>query len=649
MRYSTVGLVCVSLCLFGSSSLASNNKAHDRFEEEIQKTFDRATQQDLIGSWLSDRLNQLIKHGIDREVDRRLHQHPLVQAFSHEVKDWLSAQTAAQRAFFLSQTGLAMPSDGKDPGQYPDIFERSEQIAKILNFSELARKKMRIFVTTGPVNAFTYSGLPHEFIDVVLFSGLIDLMKLAANDQKETPEKALDLVGAVIGHEMGHIKARHVLNNILVISIFLATGENVIPSLNASLEIQGRQREELHKTVRGQLAKALNHGSYGDYHLRGLTEYHEAILQGWWTTIQRTANLLNEKYSFAQLKSLAIDMAQAISPEEVNPNLFKKRIAKAKPQGVKHSEGDKDEEEEDDEMEGLELSYEDLVRFVMSLERYSRSCEVTADRYGRLVSNLDVAELVYAKLAAAQGGSAEGMRRQMEILAELFQNHKELEEPTILSQGTHPSPVFRAIQHRNFQNNIAYQIYSDSFLKALDTYVGVAGWMDGVQKEMRNPGDQSAELMSVARRDLAMKSFTAFEKDLVEVLFASLVDELGQKQPKLDRFKKMLDYLHQRTQSREPLPVRMGMAGGLIYSLWEALQEMDENEVRDKAIDLLSYFIRSHENYERRLPSQFIEAKAHELIALANSPDPSRSARRKRLTGTDPASGPESCLASLDP
>lgn len=110
-----------------------------------------------------------------------------------------------ERAYYLNNTAENVQIT---PGQFPKIHRHLEWACQIIDV-----ERPEIYMTVDPFpNSFTY-GQTHPFI--TLTSGLLDLL-----DERE--------LFFVIGHELGHIKCRHVLYTMMahnISAILTAVGQ----------------------------------------------------------------------------------------------------------------------------------------------------------------------------------------------------------------------------------------------------------------------------------------------------------------------------------------------------------------------------------------------------------------------------------------
>lgn len=140
------------------------------------------------------------EHPQDRQALEALRKIPILDKVVHKF-----IELGAERFFRAQLLGGAVHVT---PKQCPKVYKLFKEAAEILDMHE-----PDLFLVSNPiVNAFTF-GVDRPF--VVLQSGLVDLLSEE------------ELMG-VMGHELGHIKAGHVLYRSLVI-LLLQISHRIIP------------------------------------------------------------------------------------------------------------------------------------------------------------------------------------------------------------------------------------------------------------------------------------------------------------------------------------------------------------------------------------------------------------------------------------
>jgi len=135
------------------------------------------------------------EHPADRAALDALRKIPLLDKVVHKFIEF-----GAERYMKIQLMGQAVHVG---PKQCKNVYKLVREAADILDIHE-----PDVFIVSSPmVNAYTF-GVDRPFI--VLYAGLVELL---------TEEELL----AVIGHEMGHIKAGHVLYRSLVLILIMVT------------------------------------------------------------------------------------------------------------------------------------------------------------------------------------------------------------------------------------------------------------------------------------------------------------------------------------------------------------------------------------------------------------------------------------------
>lgn len=150
------------------------------------------------------------EHPQDKQALEALRKVPVLDKVVHKF-----IELGAERFFRVQLLGGAVHVT---PKQCPKVYKLFKEAAEILDMHE-----PDLFLVSSPiVNAYTF-GVDRPF--VVLQSGLVDLL---------SEEELM----AVMGHELGHIKAGHVLYRSLVL-ILIELGSRILPIPGlASLALQ---------------------------------------------------------------------------------------------------------------------------------------------------------------------------------------------------------------------------------------------------------------------------------------------------------------------------------------------------------------------------------------------------------------------------
>lgn len=563
---------------------SSAQSTEDATTAKLREIFERSMQSSVLAEWLDERINFAIKHGLDAAVDQYLRNSAFVQRVLHDLEKALTENHRNTRLVFTSQMGLAMHADQRGLGeQYSQELLMATDVARQLNFPQSAIEDLHLFRSSqNVVNAFTYSGLPRSFIDVVLFQGLVDLL---------SPQE----LRAVIGHEMGHIKARHVQNQVLLVSIFRATGENAIP---ADPESQALRAQLVNRLTSG-LTSILAHSHRGT---EFPAEIADTLVQNTLESIDATTELLKRTLRPEEISALNHDLTQILAAAD--------------------SHGASGSTPEASVVRTRPFTQEDVEKFLEALKRYSRSCETSSDRYGLLVSDLESAMATDAKLAGGRNANIHAIRRQADRLIESLNRYPHAEQTVIDSQETHPAPVMRAVQYELFMQTTAYQIYSSPFWKALDAYVGISRVIEGSEPKpisslarSRSVNPDSRELLRSYRNASKMTDFYEFSQELSATLKSGILDEffnIGQ-QSNFEKFHNLILYFNEARRSGK-VPRITVLPGGLLFDLREALKAIpQQNDLIRKAVALINTFIPLEARNATGDTIDPVEAQLHEF------------------------------------
>ena len=524
--------ICVLLC---APTLWANESKPLTTDQKIQAIFDQAMEDNRIASWVDTRLNRYLKDPMDAEVDSILKTHPLVRRAMGEIIARLKVQIGHRRLGLLTRATLSMNDLGEKHNQYPELKNETIEIAKKLHFPTKSRKDPYVFVVGSPdINAYTYSALP-SFLDLAFFEGLIELME---------PEE----VTAVIGHEVAHIKARHVLNRVLLVTIFILTGEDLL----------SEETEE----VKARLARLK---SVSKQFLFNHVNHYPSLDQGVKSQLQ--------KFLETDLQIVTDSLRQsAKNPREIL-SLFRQL---RKGLGM-------EEEEEGEEVE--QITEEDIERFEMALERYSRSCETSADRMGMTVTTKKGSQGAQMKLLSSRATS-EGVSRQLKLLGDIFDEHPHMVEQTMDGQGTHPANIARVAQFDKFSRSPQYLIFSDPFLKALDTYFALGEATVRLKRREAKGQNSPDELLSKQVGSHRIEQFRKFENQLSNLLSKAIVKDLAKKDStdKSHLFQNFLEYLKFFEEQNRRVSMNVfASRRGLFYLLIRKLNSENPSEANERS------------------------------------------------------------------
>jgi Zn-dependent protease with chaperone function len=425
--------------------------------QELKAIRDRASEDALLKYWLEGLMNGAIKHGLDRAVDRNLRSHDVAQEFYRKTMQDVDEVIYQYRIHQLKTSALAKAGER---GQYQDLLKLVQEVAVSLGFPPDAVANTHVYVSGQPVvNAYTYSGTT-DVIEVVVYEGLLDLMAKDPGALKQ-----------VIGHELGHIKAGHIRNRLLLLAVFNATAEDLIPDPDAKTpptEIKDPKAAEKkilveeaiyreaqylvgidplnHSTLRKLLGKAST-----ELLLHADTRTQEHMAQNVLTRVLTISDLIRTRTTRAQRWELSNSLLDTVLNYGQNAD-------KADDKTVKK--------------ERREPTFKELKDFMAKLDGIlSRAQEISSDRYGLLATkNERDSILAYVRMVGGKNATIEGMLGQQAELDNLLLNNPEAQK----EEGTHPSPAERAEQFGEFLRHPGFLIYSQPYLQAIYEYMSLS-------------------------------------------------------------------------------------------------------------------------------------------------------------------------------
>jgi hypothetical protein len=305
----------------------------------------------------------------------------------------------------------------------------------------------------------------------------------------------------VIGHELFHIKGKHIENQTMIFAIFFAVGENVIPaefdggleSSKDATQLAALRSAQL-DSILGKMAESLFPHAQGELQRKIIQQ----SLPGIKDQIRKSAQLLKARVGQKSLERLAV------------------RLFKA-------ARGVESDSEAAFDMKAFKQLQEDL-------KRLSRSQETSCDNAGYIVNGDHKSSVLsYARLAGGKGVKYEAIERQIRILHELI-NGDQAGDPYAQPGRSHPETLFRSAQFDMFRNTDAYRIFSNPFRRALYDYLSLSKTIMDLEHRVR-----SREVMEISHRgnlNLNRESLIAMAKSLSRWLENELIKELVANSPK---------------------------------------------------------------------------------------------------------------------
>ncbi len=562
MRIFSVALIGAGIALTIQTSWAQGPEFDKGYAEVIKE----AQNSRLVAEVLNMRF-QRMKHWLDRDLDTLYKSDPVGQSLRAAVTQLLMDETLATRIQHKSHMAQAR----RNPDQYRHLLEVTEEIARKLGFSEATIRNMFLGVANGPVNAYTYSGLPDHFIDLVLFKDLISVL-------------SEDELRGVIGHELGHIKSQHILNQTISIVIFLATGENIIDDVATEIDRKKRKKEKdaaqeeakeeeestrlpsdiqaWKQEMRQQLLEALNQ----QYKEMSKTLFSNPFIPAG-LRHDSTGAASSTLLSMPKLLQLSNKLRTSLTREQLNGLAGKVGISLSS----NHSENHQEElENAAAGKKNIRITYEKLMEFIASLTQLSNSCESSSDRFGALVTSLDASSRAFLKLAG--GESVEAMEAQSRELAEMLKDRQDFRDAAF--GESHPAILHRIGAVKDLENDPIHRVLGNTFMDALDALFWTGAMQDrnhairkddrAFVRELENDRHQSSQLKETSDK-------------LSLVIRKEILRQLLLKDPEIDSLVMLHAYLlHQIGNSNAP-PEAWSTKGGILFDLKVTLAAIVES------------------------------------------------------------------------
>jgi hypothetical protein len=473
---SVRGLFLTLIFIAVSSTLRADDKS--ALEKKLEKLYDDASADPVLGPVIDTLMSDALKHDLDLKVDQILRKHPVAQALLPQIEAKLDLMTEQIFVQLANSYAVAMElPDGK--GQYAEELQLLKEGAKALHFPKSAIDEAKLIVIpTEDINAATWSGFPRKYVYM--------MMNLGLKRALSTGEKK-----AVVGHELGHIKCRHMAISALIDAVFYAIGEIVIPN-----EQRVMLEAALHESVKGFWM-----------HDRDTSPIGMGIVKNF---VKSSAAMVTQKLGRKELESLTKDFAAALG---VDLKLKNKIPAK---------EGE----------ESPDIDYKKYQELMAAKTRLQRSEEISADRFGQLWAGSENARMADIHLAGGEGATSEAMDAQHKMIMALVHRRPEL-NLAMSEDGDHPSIVQRAAQYELFEHSGAYKVYTSPFLRVLREYIGVSQ----VITELDNDINADVSSLGVSNStNYRRKIFTDFAKSVSDIIVEEIVSEFKAKSSSFEKF-----------------------------------------------------------------------------------------------------------------
>lgn len=376
-----------------------------------------------------------------------------------------------------------------------------EETARDLGFSpdSIANRKIYIKDGGGSLNAFTVSGSQNKII-VVVHSALLEKM-----DEFE--------VRAVLGHEMGHIRASHPVNGYLLDSMFsiiyrtFTQGHIDSPAPNESTVVNfSKFFIDGEDVIRGDRSSSFG-VEYVDemlgnsFRARRISAF-DAMMNG---VVQVMLQIPEaERIGLLQeFMDLNLQILREMNTPEGTVEFFAELAAKLPKAGVVKVDQAQMKEE-----------------LTVASDAISRAQEMSADRFGSSVSKNTYLASSMGKLLglAFANENREGVLKALVAQAEEFNQNVSEKERAAYMGGSHPAPVLRTQLIMKLPPTPDI-FFANPFISLLILQDGVVNQIKGLEQALANPG------LDAKVRPEAQKQFDYIAKAKVEV-DALIVDQL---------------------------------------------------------------------------------------------------------------------------
>ncbi len=398
--------------------------------------------------------------------------------FDHEIRMYFSSHPVFGQIFHLIRqnysvilnefsNSMLIGSTQIERGLTPDydrIRKIVQETALDLGFSEKAIHNIELYVISGTENAFTVSGLQDRI--VIVFQR--DIFRTMSNGE----------IRAVIGHELGHIRAEHVItgqvNEMLLqlLGIYIMKSADGLTPMEAQEQINRSRSFIEHKIFDG-----------GQAAISGMLDakYHTG----------RSRGGSSPKYMDAQKRQFVEQMNRFMmqflnQPQQIQRQFFVEYldilIRNLENTGALSESVEFFRSVQKDMAESpyFRLANEDVVRFNLAVASFSisQAFETTSDMISNSVVKREFLASAMAKLLGADfdGSSARGYESRSErqrIIDQLLSQAKKFHEinkgdsaAQFLSLMTHPAPVIRVEQIMSLDKYPAI-IFADPFMRTL--------------------------------------------------------------------------------------------------------------------------------------------------------------------------------------
>jgi len=425
---------------------------------------------------------------MDLQVRYILDNDPIAASISNQIKASLATQTKAIAHGLLLSSGLT--SDTKGSEYYPEIYKLYQESLKKLGFSTTSIARARLHVINSPqINAFTYSGLD-GLPEVVVYKGLIDNL---------SPKE----VQAVLGHELAHIKNRHVYHSMMLEFLFFETGRILIPASQQFFLLQ-KMQARLDSLIQERLFAAGG----------ASPQITSAIKANLTKTFREISTHLRENFSQEELFALTSKLTATLDRKESSES----EKADSEPSPLQTAEMN-----EDDMADMMDMKAQ-MEEFQKRMARLSRSAEKSSDQWGSVVAGADNSANALIRLAIGTEGDPRAALEQAKE-AERILRENPLVRGMVTESSSHPNLMDRATYLAAFSKQDVYQLYhpKNAFKRSLRDYTILTDQLESLDQNPNAAVYEGSEFrtMQANRSDL-----TDFLSALSDILSDAIVEEI---------------------------------------------------------------------------------------------------------------------------
>ncbi|MEY4616903.1 MAG: hypothetical protein RJB66_1863 [Pseudomonadota bacterium] len=472
---------------------------------------------------------------------------------------------------------------------YDRLDHLVEETSRDLGFSPEAIANRRIYIKegSGSINAFTVSGSQDKII-VVVHSTLLEKM-----DEFE--------VRAVLGHELGHIRASHPVNGMLLDSMFtlvlrtFTQGDITVPAPNerglvnfSKLCSDGSMIGEngTKSRITMDYVDSMLGNTFKNRRINAFNSLVNGVVQVFLKIPETEREQLLQRFLNLTVGALA----EMNAPEdavaffrELSEQLPKAGLIKVDAKQL---------------ADGLSVVDEAI----------SRAQESSADRFGSSVSKNEYLASSMGKLLgiAFANENRQGVLKSLLKQAEEFYQNVSEKERAYYMGGSHPVPVLRTHMIMNF-SPLPDIFFANPFISLL---ILEDGAVEMLEMFKRIPEVNMAKLVSANNQ---VDPSIAIEQQL-ETVDAAIVDHLMITEQKLregrrnPRFDNMLQFF---LVNKENLFEKKESLNALLS---EALKAKDKNEIRYLTMDIQETTMRLE-----TMGQQILKKTSEAMVALAKS------------------------------